>query len=82
MCVCAACMCVIRVLLPPAKLLFPAGGLCLLGAEWWQGLGGVGAATAGHPLSHCNTPGNIRAELAYTGAADEVKLHGGIQVWP
>ena len=69
-----------RVFLPPAKLLFLAGGLCLLSAEWWQGLGGVGAATAGHPPSHCNTPGNICAELPYTGAANEVKLHGGIQV--
>ena len=37
------CVCVMRVFLPPAKLLFPAGGLCLLSAEWWQGLGGVGA---------------------------------------
>lgn len=73
-------VCVMRVFLLPAKLLFPAGGLCLLSAEWWQGLGGVGPATAGHPPSHCNTPGNICAELPYTGAADEVKLHGGIQV--
>lgn len=67
-------------LLPLVKLLFPTGGLCLLGVEWWQGLGGVGAATAGHPPSHCNTAGNICAELTYTSAADEVKLHGGIQV--
>ena len=79
-CVCACCMHVTEAFLLPAKLLFPAGGLCLLSAEWWQGLGAVGATTTGYPPSHCNTTGNICAELTYTGTANEVKVHGGIQV--